>query len=169
MIETSNLPDVGTPEEAREKMRDSYKAFLDAAAKFVAISDFYGDKSHEGQPLGENFINAYTAAFQKLKASSSEDVRILLAYYTLLDLDFLGDVKDNLDAYHNYDENGDDPSLSDYDQACDYLAVKDTFTDIINEFKDVNEQIVTDRELMTNYNDPEYDLNAKVTEENKEN
>lgn len=169
MIDTMNLPDVGTPEEAKEKMKDSYKAFLDVTAKFVAVADFYSVKEHEGQPLGDDFIDSYSAAFQKLKNSSDEDFYTALAYYAVFDLDFLADVKDALNEYHEQLDRVYDSSVSAYDQACDYLAVKDSFTDLIDEFEDVNGEIVKERELETNFNDPHYDLNAKITEENKEN
>jgi len=167
MNDKMNLPEVGTPEEAKNKMKDSYKAFLDVAAKFVSVCDFYSVKENEGKPLGEDFIESYNANFQKLKESSAEDFYTTLASYTVLALDFLDDVKDALDEFKSEEEKVYGSDVSAYDQACDYLAVKDSFTDLINEFLDVNSTIVHDRALDTNFNDPAYDLNAKQVEENE--
>lgn len=167
MSEEKTLPNIGTPEEALAQMKERYKAFLDITAKFCAISEFYTDTTHIGHSLGEDFTDRYNYYFKKLKESSPEDVYTQLAFFTLLDLDFLSDVKDNLVQYEKLLK-GDDLATNDYDKAWDYLTVKDEFTDEIQVFDDTNKEIATEQEADTNYNDPDYDLNAKVVEENKE-
>lgn len=162
-----NLPNIGTPAQALEKMKDGYKSFLDAAAKFVTITQFYVEKSNVGQPLPSDFQSKYTVNYQKLKKETPENVCYLIASFTVLELDFVEEIKDNLTSYQDMITNGPDKDASDYDKACDYLAIRDEFIDLKTDLVDVAMTIGSDREAYTNYNDPEYDYNAKQLEESK--
>lgn len=166
-MEKNNLPNVGTPSQAREKMKEGYKSFLDASAKFITIAEFYVDKANEGQQLPNNFSSKYTTNYQKLKEEKHDDFGNDIAFYTLLLLDFIDDIKENLKAYEDILANGPDKEASQYDQACDYLAIRDEFIDITEELNDTMAQILYDKYAETNYNDPDYDLNAKLTELNR--
>lgn len=167
MIETNDLPNVGTPDEALAKMKDGYKAFLDSISKFITIAQYYTEKENEGKPLPDDFAVSYQAIFDKLKTEKPDDIETELATFTLLELDFLSDVKDNLVEFHNLETNGSNAD-NDYDKACDYLTIKDEFTDEIDVFNDVSEEMIEEKEALTNYNDPAYDMNAAIVEENKE-
>jgi hypothetical protein len=167
MFPNNDLPNVGTPEEALAKMKDSYKAFVDVIAKFVTLSEFYTDQNNVGKPLGSDFAQRYQFNFTKIKNSSAEDVAAQIGFFTLLELDFVEDIKDNLVRYNELLSNSEE-GVSDYDRACDLLTVKDEFTDEIAIFEDVNKAIASDKEAYTNYNDPAYDPNAKIIEENAE-
>ncbi len=167
MIDEKELPNIGTPKEALEKMKEGFKAFLDSSAKFVTIAEFYTDKANEGQPLPSNFQERYTINYQKLKAETSENFGNQIAFFTLLYLDFIDDIKENLKEYEKLLNDGPDKEASEYDQACDYLAIRDEFTDLRETLDDVNAQIAAERIADTNYNDPEYDYNAKMVDENK--
>jgi hypothetical protein len=155
-----NLPQVGTPEEAKKKMTEGYASFLDSAAKFVTIADFYSDETNEGKALGTTFRESYLANFAKLKAGSVDDFIYLMEQHATLYLDFINDIQDNLTAYFDILK-GQDASLSDYDKACDLLAIKDEFTDLEKVLDDTNKLIAEDRYLETHYNDPLYDIQAK--------
>ncbi len=161
------LPNVGTPEEAKAKMKEGYKAFLDVIAKFVTLAEYYTDQNNVGKPVTSDFASRYQFNFGKLKGASPEDVALQIGCFTLMQLDFIEDVKENLFRYQELLDHPEE-DISEYDQACDLLTVKDEFTDEIGIFEDVNKAMATDREAYTNYNDPEYDPNAKVLEENKE-
>ncbi len=167
MNDEKTLPNIGTPEEALAKMKNGYQAFLDSAAKFVTIAEFYTEKTNEGQPLPSNFQEKYTYNYQKLKNETPDDFGNQIAFFTLLYLDFVDDIKENLNAYDSMIKNGPDKSASEYDQACDYLAIKDEFTDLLETLNDVSAQIITERIADTNENDPEYDYNAKQLDERK--
>lgn len=154
------LPDVGTPEECKKKMSEAYASFLDIASKFVSLAEVYANKENEGQPLGDSFRKAYHDNYQKLKESTPDDFAYQMAFYALVYIEFVDEVKDNLKEYKRLLE-GDDPSLSDYDVCCDYLTVKDEFTDLSNVLRDINNAIAENREAPSHVGDPLYDPNAK--------
>lgn len=161
MIKENELPNLGTPEEAETKMKESYLNFLDTASKFVTICDFYSDRNNEGKPLPSTFFASLNANKEKLDQAAPHDFFIMMAFYAAVELDFLSDVKVNLEDYHSIlEKKRDERGLSDYDKCCDRLAVRDTFVDLKNEIDDINLQIVQDKELDTKLNDPEYDPNA---------
>lgn len=164
MNDEKELPNIGTPEQALVKMKNGYQAFLDSAAKFVTIAEFYTEKTNEGQPLPADFQEKYTLNYQKLKNETPDNFGNQIAFFTLLLLDFVDDIKENLHAYEDMIKNGPDKEASAYDQACDYLAIKDEFTDLMETLNDVNAQIFDERVADTNENDPEYDYNAKQIE-----
>jgi hypothetical protein len=160
----NDLPDVGTPEQAKKKMIEAYASFLDSAAKFLTLGEFYSDNTHEGQALGTDFQSRYNVNYNKLKSSATpEDFGYQLSFYTLVYLDYIEDVKENLRQYEEILK-GQDPKLSDYDKACDLLAIKDEFTDLEHVLNDVNLTIAEERAIETHYNDPEYDASAKELE-----
>ena len=161
------LPEIGTPEQALEKMKDSYKAFLDSTSKFVTIAEYYTDTTNEGQPLPSDFQSRYTVNYQKLKNDTPENIGYQIAFFTLIYLDFVEEIKENIQAYQDMIKNGPDKEASAYDQACDYLAIKVEFTDIIETLNDISMTIASERIADTNINDPEYDYNAKQVEENR--
>ena len=161
MNNEKELPNLGTPEEAESKMKDSYLSFLDTCSKFVTLCDFYSDKTNEGKPLPQTFLSSYIANKEKLAKASPQDFFIMMAFYTAFSLDFLSDVKTNLDDYHDLiEKKRDERGLSDYDKYCDSLAVRDTFIDLKNDIDEANYQIAQDKELETNLNDPAFDPNA---------
>ena len=162
------LPDVGTPEEAKEKLKEAYASFLDSSAKFVTLAAFYSDRNNEGQPVAASFREDYLKNYTALKNDSVDDYGYAIAEYTLQQSDYIDDIKDNLTQYAAIMK-GQDPKLSDYDKACDLLAIKDEFTDLEKVLNDVNQQVAEERLADTHYNDPEYDLQALQTEKMKEN
>ncbi|MFA6624709.1 MAG: hypothetical protein WCS80_02970 [Bacilli bacterium] len=161
ITDTTNRPDIGTPEEAKKKMVESYASFLDSAAKFVTLADFYTDPVNEGQTLGTDFRDKYNTNYQKLKVSSVDDFCYSLSFFTLIFLDYIDDVKENLSQYKTILA-GQDADLSDYDKACDLLAIRDEFTDLEKVLNDVNLTIADERIAETNYGDPDYDASAKA-------
>lgn len=160
MNDSKILPNVGTPEECRRKMMDGYASFLDIACKFIALGEVYTIDENKGKPLGDNFRNAYHAVYQKIKNASPEDFCYQMSFLALVYLSYIDEVKENLAEYQRLLK-GDDPSLSEYDQCCDYLTVKDEFTDLSNTLKEINNDIAENREAESHVGDPEYDPNAK--------
>lgn len=160
-------PEIDKPSVAESKMKNAYQAFLDSSAKFITIAEFYCDKQNEGQPLSSNFQEKYTYNYQKLKAKTPDDFEKEIASFTLLLLDFTIDIKENLEEYQKMLADGPDKDASEYDQACDYLAIRDSFIDLKESLDDVSKAMIRYRVAETNENDPEYDYNAKIIEENK--
>lgn len=160
MNDSKILPNVGTPEECRRKMMDAYASFLDIACKFIALGEVYTVEENKGKPLGDSFRNAYHAVYQKIKDASPDDFCYQMSFLALVYLSYIEEVKENLTEYRRLLE-GDDPSLSEYDQCCDYLTVKDEFTDLSNTLKEINNDIAENREAESHVGDPEYDPNAK--------
>lgn len=154
------LPDLGTPAECKEKMCQAYASFLDVASKFVSLAEFYSDKKNEGQPLGDRFLDSYNLNHRKLKESSPADFCYQMSFFALVYLSYIEEVQENLEEYERLLK-GDDPSLSDYDQCCDYLTVKDEFKDLENVLKAINNDIAENREAPSHIGDTLYDPNAK--------
>jgi hypothetical protein len=165
--ENLNLPDVGTPEAAKKKMIEGYASFVDSAAKFLTLAEYYADSNHEGQALDTTFQSCYTVNYQKLKNASVDDFGLLLSFYALVYLSYVDDVKANLTQYGEMLKGTSEADQTDYDRACDYLTVKDEFTDLENVLNDVNRQIAEERLADTHYNDPEYDVSAKTLDEKR--
>jgi len=161
-----SLPSIESPEAAKQKMMDSYHSFVDSAAKFLSLADFYGEKENEGKAVPVTFQDAYSKNYQKLLSSNPDDFSYLLSRYAALDLDFLSDVEENLSQFDAL-KAGQDPSLSDYDKSCDLLAVRDTFVDLEKALNEANRAIATERELDSNFGDPAYDPSA--AQQQKEN
>ena len=109
---SNDLPDVGTPEEAKKKMIDSYNAFVDICAKFATITDYYTDKSRKGQPLGSDFQTAYNINFNRLKSADVDDFGSILSVNAVIYLEIIDEIKDNLDFYYDLLDHV-DPNLSD--------------------------------------------------------
>lgn len=168
MTNENNLPNVGTPDEARQKRKESYKQFLDTVAKFMTIADYYSDEKNVGQDLSPEFTKNFVFNRQKIKTLSNEDLIAALESYTLLELNYFDDVRENLKDYHKRLAEGPDENATAYDQACDCLAIKDTFTDINDTFYDVCRARRYDRRARTNFGDPDYDLVAKQEQEVKD-
>jgi hypothetical protein len=161
------LPEIGTPEQALEKMKNSYQAFIDSLAKFITIAEYYTEKTNEGQPLPSDFQTRYTSHYQNLKKETAENIGYQIAFFALVYLDFVEEIKENVQAYQDMLANGPDKEASAYDQACDYLAIKDEFSDIITTLNDISMTIASERIAETNLNNPEYDYNAKQVEESR--
>jgi hypothetical protein len=157
------MPDIGTPEEAKTKLKEAYSSFLDSCAKFVTLAAFYSDPNNENQPVAATFQDDYSKNYAALKNDSVDDFGFAIANYTLLYLEFVDEIKDNLNQYNEIMK-GQDPALSDYDKACDLLAIKDEFTDLEKVINDVNQQVAEERIADTHYNDPKYDLQALQSE-----
>lgn len=150
------LPDIGTIDEAKKKMQDSYLSFLDVAAKFISLCQYYSEDVNKRRSLGGNFRESYLKNYQKLKEDSKDDFAYDLSIFTVLELDYVNDVIDNLAQFEEI-KKGQDPSLSDYDRTCDLLAVRDGFVDLERELTKINKKIATDRDIETHYNDKKYD------------
>lgn len=163
----NKLPDIGTLDDALNKMKEAHKSFLDCITKFSLIADFYVDENNTNKRLPNNVLDNYTNTYQKFKSATIDDIGYQLASYTLFYLDFVDEVKENLTAYNDLLTNGPDKSASTYDQTCDYLAIRDEFIDLIDEINGISKAMIADKEAYTNYNDPEYDLNAKEVDKNK--
>lgn len=167
MIPNNDLPDVGTPEEALEKMKDSYKALLDSIAKFVTISGYYIIDSNDNTDLPTDFLERYNTNFQKLKGESAEEIYEDIATFTMLDLLDVEEIRDDIQRYDDLLKNGPDKTASSYDQACDYLSVKDAFNEHIELLNQVSGWAIEDKGITTHFNDVDYDPAAKQVEENK--
>lgn len=154
--EYNSLPTVGTPEEAKERMKQGYASFLDSCAKFLTLANYYSEKKNEGKALPATFMELYQKNHKLLKESSVEDFGYYLAQHAALYLDYIEEIKENLTAYQEILK-GQDPSLSDYDKACDLLAIKDEFTDLEKELNQVNRAVAEERYLDTHINDKDYD------------
>ena len=154
------LPNLGTPEECKEKMSQAYASFLDIASKFVSLAEFYSDKKNEGQPLDDRFLSSYNRNHQKLKEASPKDFCYQMSFYALVYLSYIEEIEKNLEDYQRLLQ-GDDPTLSAYDQCCDYLTIRDEFKDLENILKDINNDIAENREAPSHIGDTLYDPNAK--------
>ena len=154
------LPDLGTPEECREKMGQAYASFLDVASKFISLAEFYSDRKNEGQPLDNHFLDSYNRNHKKLKDATPDEFCYQMAFYALVYLSYIEEVKDNLEEYERL-LSSEDGSLSDYDQSCDYLTVRDEFKDLENILKAINNDIAENREAPSHIGDTLYDPNAK--------
>ncbi len=154
------LPDLGTPEECKEKMSEAYASFLDVASKFLALAEFYSGKKNEGQPLDDHFLDSYNRSHKKLKDASPEDFCYQMAFFALVYLSYIDEIKDNLMEYKRL-LTSEDKTLSAYDQCCDYLTVRDEFKDLENILKAINNDIAENREAPSHIGDTLYDPNAK--------
>ena len=153
------LPDIGTPEEAKNKMKDAYLSYLDSAAKFVTLAEYYTDVNNKDKPTNANFINRYNFNFNKLKNSQSSDYVYSMSYFTIIPLTYIEELKENLDDYSRLLDH-EDKDLSDYDKACDYLTVRDEFKDLERALNRENKRIAENRDAMTHFNDSKYDPNT---------
>lgn len=151
------LPKIETPEVAKEKMKQAHSSFIDSCSKFISVADFYLQDENRGRRLPDDFIETYSRNLLKLKECTPDDFVYLMASPCALSLSFIDDMKENL---MNYDEilKGQDESLSDYDKACDLLAIRDTFTDLENDLNEVNAIIVSNLSVDSHPNNRYYDL-----------
>ena len=161
MSNEKELPNLGTPEEASKKMKESYLLFLDSCCKFITICDYYSKYENQGSALPSNFMDLYLANKKKLEKATADDIYDMLAFYAAFRLDYLAEVKENIEQYFeilsgNVDESG----LSDYDKCCDRLAIRDGFVDFTNDFVDANREIAKSKEIDSLFNDPDYDPNC---------
>lgn len=169
MEENFVKPIIGTPDEAKQKLIDSYNSFVDSSAKFVSLADFYSEPTNSNKAAPVTFQDQYSKNYQALKNGTIEDFAYSLSHFAALYLDYVDDIKDNLNQYTEILK-GQDPSLSDYDKACDLLSIRDEFTDLENTLNEANRAIANEKSLETHYGDEEYDpaVNSlKVTEEAK--
>ncbi len=184
MTNEKDFPNLGTPEEAEAKMKQGYLAFLDTASKFVTLCGIYSKAENDGKSLAEvypdkgnqkyptadvaenkaetkTFLNDYMANKAKLRKATPEEFYSIIANYAVYELEYVKEIKDNLTEYFDIiEKKKDERDLSDYDKCCDRLAVKDVFTDLKNDIDNDNRQIVQDKELLTNVNNPKFDPNA---------
>lgn len=160
MNEEKTLPRIETPEIAKNKLIQTHLAFVDCASKFYALATFYSETTNKGKMVDETFQRFYDIAFKKLKNADRQEFSYQLAFFAILPLTFIEDIKDNIDEYHEILE-GQDPSLSDYDKSCDLLAIRDTFIDLQNDLLIFSRRIAKNREIEPHYNDKAYDLNAR--------
>ena len=159
MVE-KNLPNLGTVEQCLEKMKQGYRAFIQSAAMFVTVCDFYSDNKNEGLRLPSNLTDLHAGNVVSLSVADPQYIFERIAVYAALSLDFVGEIKENLDSYFTILNDGQEETLSDYDKCCDLLAIKDEFTDLKHDLDEVSTQIIDDKYLENNINDPAYDPNA---------
>lgn len=155
-----NLPNLGTVEQCMEKMKQGYRTFIQSAAMFVTVCDFYSDNKNEGLKLPQNLTDLHAANVIKLSVDDPQYIFESIAVYAALTLDFVSEIKENIENYFTILRDGQDASLSDYDKCCDLLTIKDEFTDLKHDLDEVSSQIIDDKFLENNINDPEYDPNA---------
>lgn len=184
MINEKEFPNLGTPEEAEAKMKQGYLAFLDTVSKFVTLCDIYSKVENDGKSLSEvypdkgnqkyqaastaeskaetkTFLNDYMTNKAKLRKATPEEFYSIIATYTVYELEYVREIRDNLTEYFDIiEKKKDERDFSDYNKCCDRLAVKDAFMDLKNDIDNDNRQIVQDKELLTNVNDPKFDPNA---------
>ncbi len=184
MTNEKDFPNLGTPEEAEAKMKQGYLAFLDTISKFVTLCDIYSKTENEKKSLSEvypdkgnqklpsngsvedkteakSFLSDYMANKAKLRKATPEEFYTLIASYAVYELEYVKEIKDTLIDYLDISgKKRDERGLSDYDKCCDRLAVRDAFTDLRKDIDNDNRQIIQDKELLTNVNNPKFDPNA---------
>ncbi len=183
MINEKELPNLGTPEEAEAKMKQGYLAFLDTISKFVTLCDIYSNPNNDGKNLNDvypnkasqslasadnndktapkTFLSDYMANKSKLKKSSPEEFYTIIASYAVYELEFVKEIKETVGDYLDIiEKKRDERDLSDYEKCCDRLATRDAFIDLKNDIDNDNRQIIQDKELLTNVNNPKFDPNA---------
>lgn len=184
MTDEKDFPNLGTPEEAEAKMKQGYLAFLDTISKFVTLCNIYSKAENEKKSLSEvypdkgnqkltpdsstenkveakSFLNDYMANKAKLRKATPEEFYTMIASYAVYELEYAKEIKDTVADYLDImGKKRDERDLSDYDKCCDRLAVRDSFTDLKNDIDNDNRQIIQDKELLTNVNNPKFDPNA---------
>ena len=155
-----DLPNLGTPEECIAKMKEGFNCFVQSAALFITVADYYSDRTNEGKPLKPNFAACHNLNVLKLVKSNANDICEMISVFAAFTLDFISEIRENLDSYFEIIQNGQDEDLDDYDKCCDSLAVLDEFTDIKSNIDEASNMIIKDKILENNLNDPEYDPNA---------
>lgn len=157
---TNKLPHLGTPESCIKKMKESYTAFVQSAAFFITLANYYSENTNRGKKLEPKFASLQHANVIDLQQSSNQDFIEKMEFYAVLPLELTAEIKENLDMYQDVIENGQDNSLSDYDKCCDTLTIKDEFTDLKNEVDEYSKIMMNKREINNKLNDPLYDPNA---------
>lgn len=160
MNNEKNLPKIESPEVAKNKLIQAHLSFVDCASKFYALATFYSDAVNKGKMLDESFQHFYDIAFKKLKNADAEEFGYQLAFFAILPLTFIDDIKENLNEYIEILK-GQDPSLSDYDKSCDLLAIRDSFIDLENDLLMYSKKIGKSRDIDAHYNDSAYDPNSQ--------
>ena len=99
MIEENNLPKVGTPDEALKKRTEGYKQFLDTAAKFRTLAEYYSDEKNVGQDLSPEFTKTFIFNRQNIESLSDAALIATLESYPLLELSSFDSVTATLADY----------------------------------------------------------------------
>lgn len=154
------LPNLGTPETCFSKMTQGYRRFIQSAAMFITLCEFYSDKKNEGKKLPSNFTSMHSATVNKLNNDSSQDIFDSIALYSALTLSFVREIKENLDEYFNLIKDGQDEHLTDYEKCCDLLTITDEFTDLKTNLDHVSATIINQKCVKNHINDPKYDPNS---------
>lgn len=152
-----DLPPIETPEVAKAKLKQSYLSFIDSCSKFITMANYFAQEENKGHGLPATFSEDYTKNLSKLRDCTLDDFVYFMASPCALHLGFIDECKENLESYYEILK-GQDESLSDYDKACDLLAIKDTFTDLENSLNETNKIILSERDVETHVDNKHYDL-----------
>lgn len=160
---TNQLPKIDSPETAMRKMKEEYYAFLDVCGKFVTLSNYYSQPDNAGTSVSSTFSKDYFENLNFLKNASLDDFVFIMAKSCALYLGYIDEMKEAIQEYKDIlvrDETG----ISDYDRAYDYLTIKDTFTDFIKNISEINQIILSNRNVETHPNSKNYSLDKAQQE-----
>lgn len=149
--------DIGTLEEAKVKVKETFNQFTDMVSKFLALVDYYSEITNYYQPLNDSLVSDYSRYNELLSSCSVEDYYFEIAKECVLYLDFVDEIKENLELYYEAINNKQDPSLSDYDKTYDILTIKDEFQDEMKSIRDTYEIILKYKKVEKHNSDPKYD------------
>lgn len=161
--------DVGTIDEAKRKMKESYNEFVYLISKFLSVADFYSEVNNYYQKIDDRLISDYSRYSSLLKDANSNDFCYELSKECLFYLDFIDEIKENLDNYHLILENKQDESLTEYEKACDILTICDEFEDLSKPINEAYDYIYKQKKVIPHKDDPRYDSLSKTLMERKNN
>ena len=156
----NELPDLGTPEQAIEKMKNGYMQFIQSASMFLCLAEYYSTSTNRGHSLDSKFSSRHGLKVSSLLKERERDIYAEISCYACCPLEFVREIQDNLREYFHIIDHGQDESLSDYDKCCDSLTIRDEFIDLKEEIDSFSKKILSEKELDNNLNDPAYDPNS---------
>lgn len=148
-----------TVEEATAKMREEYLSTLSSIGTFITLCEVYSKADNKGKNAPADFQSTFNTIYARLKKATPNDIYDAIANFAVLELDFVGDIRDTLEEYADMINGDKDPSIDDELKIDDRLAIRDGLTDVKNDINSVSRQIIQDKDLESHPNDKDYDPN----------
>ncbi len=156
---------IGSLQDAKNKMKDSFNQFVDLISKFLSIADYYSEIKNYYQPLSNQMVNEYARYYTLLSSASTEDFCYEIEKECLLYLDFIDEIRENLNLYFEIINDKQDSSLSEYDKTYDALTVRDEFIDLMKPINEAYNYIYKQKKAEPHHDNPKYDPVVKALQE----
>lgn len=156
-MKDDTLPDIGTKQQAREKLIKTYLSFLDLLSKFLSLCDYYQEVKNYYKPLSDSLISEYSRNLNNLKGAFADDICYEISKECVFYLDFVDEIEENLNEYFKIIDTDYGVDLDEYDLCCDILAVRDEFIDLMEPIEKAYESIMRQKKVIPHVDDPLYD------------